>query len=140
MIGGRSSSDRESKEPMMTLSGYFDDTSITMSRSKNWDLAAGILSVWNLGLGTGEVSEGDVENSGGEFDLVEMDSVVVRQLQPTEDELTNFPADNRELVRLLPGFCCFDDFLSGGGTGCSGGDGGGELMPNPSLDSSSLVK
>lgn len=103
------------------------------------------MSVRNSGSGSGEVSEGDVENSGGESDLVQMDSAVVRQLQPTEDELRSFAVvvvvdDDRELVRLLPGFCCFDGFFGGGSTGSSGGDGGGELIQNSSLDSSSLVK
>lgn len=135
MIGGSSSSDKESKAPTTALLEYFDDTSITMSWSKDSDSAARILSVRK----SGEVSEGDVENSGGESDLVQMDSAVVRQLQPTEEELRSF-ADDRELVCFLPGFGCFVDFLGGTGTGRSGGDGGGELMQYPSLDSSSLVK
>lgn len=112
MIGGRSSSEREST----ALPEYLDDTSIMISRSKDLVSAARILSVRNSG--SGEVkSEGDVENSGGESDLVQMD-----------DELRSFAAvavdvdDGRELVRLLPGFCCFVDFLGG-----SGGDRGGEL-------------
>lgn len=113
--------------------------SITISRSKDsyWGSTARILS------DSGEVSEGDVDNSGGEFDLVQMDSAVVRQLQPTEEELWSFTAvavDDRLLVCIFPGFPCFDDFLGGTGIGSSGGDGGGELTQNPSLDSSSLVK
>lgn len=94
-----------------------------MSCSKCLDASAvRILSVRK----SGEVSEGEVENSGGESDFVQIDSAVVWQLQPTEEELRSL-AEDRELVCFLPGLSCFVDFLGGIGTGRSGGDGGGEL-------------
>ena len=75
-------------------------------------------SVLNLGPGnsvsSAEVSNGDEEEySGGESDLVQTDSRVVRQLQPPETEEDKSLREDFEVFLLV--VCLDDDFLGGSG-------------------------